>query len=135
MKGKHVFIISNDIADLEILEEAIKAADSNVCCLSFIFADEALRIIGSELNTFPHYIFIDVDLSRVTGADCLRTLKGIPKLSSCKIIMFAEVMPTAVGNTFIEQGAFDFFQKPVDRSSYRIKIENIFDKMAEVSFS
>lgn len=132
MKGKHVFIISNNKAELEVLEAAIKGAYLDVCCLSFIFPDEALRIIGSELNTVPNYIFIDVDLSRVTGPDCLRILKRMPKLSSCKIVMFAEVMPQAVGNAFIKLGAFDFFQKPVAGSSYKITIENIIEKIPEV---
>jgi len=133
MKGKYVFIISNNKAELEVLEESIKEVYPDVCCLSFIFADEALRIIGSELNTVPSYIFIDADLSRVTGPDCLRILKRIPKLISCKIVMFGAVMPQAVGNSFIKLGAFDFFQKPVAGSSYKITIESIIEKIAEAA--
>ncbi len=47
--------------------------------------------------------------------------------------MFAQVMPNAVGEAFIALGAFDFFQKPVVRSSYKTMIKMIFDKTPELA--
>lgn len=135
MGRKRVIIIDNDIAVLEILEHAIKKIAPDVCCLSFVFADEAIRVVKTELITIPDYIFINVDVSRVTAPECLRVLTRIPKLSECKIIMFAQVMPNAVGKAFIALGAFDFFQKPVVKSSYKTKIKMIFDKTPVLALS
>lgn len=133
MRRMQIAIIDTNLDDLEILESIIKEIDSDVNCISFVFADEAIRILGTELNTVPNYIFVNADLPRVNGSDCLRMLKQIPKLSACKIIMFAQVMPKAVGNAFISLGAFDFFQKPIVKSSYKAKIKKIFDKIPEVA--
>jgi FixJ family two-component response regulator len=126
-----VAIIDTNTEDLERLEDIIKQIDSDVKCLSFVFADQAMRVIANELIQVPNYIFINVNLPRLTGPECLRKLKQVPRLKSSKIIMFAEVMPQAVGQAFIKRGAFDFFQKPLDDSIYSSKVKDIFEGVSE----
>jgi DNA-binding NtrC family response regulator len=130
---RRVVIIDNDTDDLEMLETAILQVSPAATCLSFVFADEAIRVIGEELNSVPDFIFIDVNMSRVSGPDCLRMLKEIHKLKDCKIIMFSGVMPAVVGESFINAGAFTFFQKPLHESAYREKIMDIFSRSSHES--
>ena len=116
--GKLYVIIDNDSDDLESLEAAIKESDAEAVCLSFIFADEAVHTISHGLARIPDFIFIDVNMSRMTGNECLKTLSRTEKLRHSKIFMYSGVMPDAVGESFRQMGAFGYFQKPLLDAEY-----------------
>ena len=128
MKSKLAVLIDNDAEDLATLEGAMKDTSPNLTCISCIFPDEAIHLITHFLRVVPDYIFIDVNMSRMTGPECLTTLKMMESLSECKIIMFSGVMPPAVGEAFKKLGASDYFQKPLLGAQYRTTLTQIFEK-------
>lgn len=134
MSNRRIVIIDNDTEDLETLEGNIKQIDPSAVCLSFVFSDEALRALSEEFIHVPDYIFIDVNMSRISGPDCLAYLTQVPRLSAVKIVMFSGVMPPAVGEAFVKLGAAAYFQKPLLDADYRRRLQNIF-KLDEVAVS
>ena len=127
MKNRNVVIIDNDPEDLERLESVIEQVDPQATCLSFVFADEAVRLLRDEISP-PEFIFIDVNMRRLTGPECLKILSEDEKLKACKIVMFSVVMPPLVGESFIQRGAFAYYQKPISESLYLNIVGNIFRK-------
>jgi DNA-binding NtrC family response regulator len=120
-----ILIIDNDPVDIEILKSAIVAVDPGAKCLILIFPEEALWLLMGSMQA-PHFIFIDVNMYPITGPECLKTLRANRKFIDSKIVMFSGVMPVAVGEAFIQLGAFDYFQKPLDPSAYREIIGGLF---------
>jgi CheY-like chemotaxis protein len=133
MRSKLAVLIDNDVEDLAMLEGAMRETSPNLTCISCIFPDEAIHLINHFLTVAPDYIFIDVNMSRMTGPECLTSLKMIESLSDCKIIMFSGVMPPAVGEAFKKLGASDYFQKPILGSQYRTALSKIFDKQGSAN--
>ena len=61
--AKTVLIIDDDQDDLDIMKQAIQSIDPDLFCLSFIYPEEALKIIlGDEFVVTPDYIFIDINM-------------------------------------------------------------------------
>ena len=54
---KTVVIIDDDSDDLEIMKEALSHVDSSLLCISFVYPDEAIRLLARELILLPDYIF------------------------------------------------------------------------------
>ena len=118
-------LIEDDLEDLESLESALKTVDPTIFCICCIHSDEAVRVISEELKTLPQYIFIDVNMSRKTGAECLACLRGRNELNACKVIMFSVVMPQTVGDSFMSLGADFAFQKPSSAFGYNDIVRDI----------
>ena len=93
---KTVVIIDDDSDDLEIMKEALSHVDSSLLCISFVYPDEAIRLLARELILLPDYIFIDINIPRISGQECLATLRKIKEFDDVPIIMYSTSMPSAV---------------------------------------
>lgn len=114
-----VVLIDTDRNNLSRVEGAIKSIDPNLMCISFVFADEALAVMDHELKHIPKFIVIDLNLSRMSGAECLARLRTQRIYDNSRIVVFSVVMPPIVADTFKSMGANYAFQKPLSDAGYR----------------
>jgi CheY-like chemotaxis protein len=123
---KTAILIDDDRDDLEILEEAIKQVDNSVRCISYLFCDDAINKILANSFGVPNYIFIDMNMPRLNGNECLKELRREPKLKNVPIAMLSTSMPSPVAKTLRENGATFAFQKPVTFEDYEDILKPIF---------
>jgi CheY-like chemotaxis protein len=110
--NKKAILIDDDRDDLEFLTEAIRQVDGSVECIHYLFCDDALEKIMSNGHPTPHYIFIDMNMPRMTGNECLRQLRSDPKLSNVLITMLSTSMPPTIAHRLRQEGANFTLQKP-----------------------
>jgi CheY-like chemotaxis protein len=122
---KTVVIIDDDSDDLEIMKEALTQVDSSLLCISFVYPDEAIRLLSKELILLPDFIFIDINIPRISGHECLRQLRSIREFDSIPIIMYSTSMPTVVAQSLRLKGANFTFQKPFEFADYVTVLERI----------
>ena len=123
--SKTAILIDDDRDDLELLEEAIKQVDDSVKCISYLFCDDALRKIINDHSLVPNYIFIDMNMPRLNGNQCLKQLRGDPKLKNVPITMLSTSMPAPVAEVLKENGASFTFEKPVNFEDYEPILKRI----------
>jgi CheY-like chemotaxis protein len=124
---KTAVLIDDDRDDLEFLEEAIKQVDNSVRCISYLFCDDALNKILTNSSGVPNYIFIDMNMPRLDGTECLRELRREPKLKNVPIAILSTSMPSPVARTLRENGATFTFQKPIRFEDYQEILKPIFN--------
>jgi CheY-like chemotaxis protein len=122
---KTAILIDDDRDDLEFLEEAIKKIDDSVTCLPYLYCDEALNVISTDTSIRPNYIFIDMNMPKLNGHECLKQLRKNPNFDRVTITMFSTSMPPVVAKQLRENGANFTFQKPNKFAEYRYILENI----------
>ena len=115
---KTAILIDDDRDDLEILEEAIRQVDHSVKCIPYLFCDDALRKILNDFSPVPNYIFIDMNMPRLNGNQCLKELRRDPKLKDVPITMLSTSMPAPVAEVLKENGASFTFEKPINFEDY-----------------
>ena len=123
--GKTAILIDDDPDDLGFLEEAIKLIDGSVKCISYLFCDDAVDKIVNDLSPVPHYIFIDMNMPRLTGDQCLKELRKDPKLKNVLIAVLSTSMPSTVAEPLRENGANFTFQKPNKFDDYKYILKPI----------
>ncbi|HKR05755.1 MAG TPA: response regulator [Bacteroidia bacterium] len=109
-----VFLIDDDTDDQEIFSYAMKQADDSVNC---IFADDgihALEKIKAEENFVPDFIFIDINMPRMNGQQCLKEIKKIERLKNTPVFMYSTSADPSVIEENIQLGAAEFIVKPAD---------------------
>lgn len=123
-----VILIDDDEDDLEIMRECIKGMNAEARCTSFTYAEDALESISGGLQETPDYIFIDINMPVISGADLLKEFRQLPYLASTVITMFSTSMPDSVSQALRGLGASHTFQKPFKIDDYHRILSMIMDK-------
>lgn len=88
MKKQFFMIIDDDEDDRFFFKEVItEMLDSAVCVEAYDGAD-ALDQLG-KAEELPNFIFLDVNMPRMDGSECLKELKRDAKLKSIPVIMYS----------------------------------------------
>jgi CheY-like chemotaxis protein len=120
---KTVFIVDDDPDDLEILSELIHEFDAEIICRNYRHPEDALREIKNGI--LPHYIFLDINLPRVTGDEYLTEFRGRRELTNTVIIMQSTAIDPRIIQGLKSNGADFVFEKPSAISIYRQFLKEI----------
>jgi CheY-like chemotaxis protein len=113
MKAKRTFfIVDDDIDDQELFKEAVNEVDGSIQCLSASNCEEALDLLRHRKIVLPDMIFLDLNMPRLNGKQCLSELKKIAHLRDIPVIIYS----TSSEKRDIEEtsrlGAAHFLTKP-----------------------
>jgi CheY-like chemotaxis protein len=81
-------LIDDDMDDHEIFSLALQELDVDVKLTSVYNAHQALSLLKSG-NYFPDYIFLDLNMPRVNGKQCLVEIKSYPKNKSIPVVIYS----------------------------------------------
>ncbi len=113
MNSNRTFLIVDDDADdQELFIEAVSEVDNSIKCLVASNCEEAFLILGNESNELPHIIFLDLNLPRVNGKQCLAALKKEPRLSAIPVIIYSTSSEKKDIDETSDLGAAYFLTKP-----------------------
>jgi CheY-like chemotaxis protein len=113
-----VVLIDDDPDDLDLMKEAIALVDSRLNCVSYVYPEEAMRVLLTKTDFLPRYIFIDINMPRMSGDKCLEALRKHPHFDPVVIALYSTSMPPAVTEALKIAGASYTFEKPVRMSTY-----------------
>ncbi|HUR30311.1 MAG TPA: response regulator, partial [Saprospiraceae bacterium] len=123
-----VLLIDDDTDDQEIFSHAMDKANHNAHC---VFADDGIQAIErlqQDINFLPDYIFIDMNMPRMNGQQCLAAIKQIDRLKNTPVYMYS----TSADPESIEKnkklGAADFIVKPANINDLVAMLKSIIQK-------
>jgi DNA-binding NtrC family response regulator len=113
-----VVLIDDDPDDLDLMKEAISMVDPRLECVSYVYPEEAMRALLTRQDVIPGYIFIDINMPRMSGDKCLEALRKQSHFDPVVISLYSTSMPPAVTEALKIAGASHTFEKPVRMSTY-----------------
>jgi len=106
-----ILLIDDDLDDIDFFVEAVAEIDSNIKCVSALNAIEGLKLLDAG-SIKPDYIFLDLNMPKMDGKQCLKLLKSSPLLHHIPVVLYS----TSKREEDIEQakamGAYSFIVKP-----------------------
>ena len=106
------FLIDDDLDDQEIFFMALQDAYDTISCVCANDGVQALEKLNTDQAFVPHFIFIDMNMPRMKGVQCLEEIKKIDRLRDIPVYMYStSADPTAIAQTK-QLGAADFIVKP-----------------------
>ncbi|MEO6668270.1 MAG: response regulator, partial [Ferruginibacter sp.] len=109
---KTILMIDDDVDDQEIFFHALERSDKSVNC---VFANDgihALEKIDAEESFVPDFIFIDLNMPRMNGRECLINIKKIERFKNVPVYMYSTAADAKTIAANKELGAADFIVKP-----------------------
>lgn len=112
-------LIDDDLDDQEIFKLALQDVNDSVQCLTANDGAAGLQLLSTLENLTPHYIFLDLNMPRMGGKDCLTAIRNIPHLSEIPVIIYSTSSnPMDIRETK-SLGASDYIVKQSDINSLK----------------
>src|SRR5687767_8257184 len=80
--------IDDDLDDREFFCDAVKAIDPAISCIQVSSGDSALDLLKAE-KIMPDFIFIDINMPRMNGFECVGEIRSDKKLEHTRIVMYS----------------------------------------------
>jgi CheY-like chemotaxis protein len=109
---KILFLIDDDQDDREIFREAVAKCDPKIEMKFAKDGVEALEILNSSV-TLPDVIFLDYNMPRMNGLQCLKILKADPLTKEIPTIMYTTSGDREQEKVVLLLGADYYMQKTV----------------------
>lgn len=105
-------MIDDDIDDHEVFEMALQKIEGD---FNFIVAhdgEEGLQKLRRNDSFIPDFIFLDINMPRMDGMQCLPEIRKLKHLQHSRIIMYSTTNDEKVRQASQQLGADAFMVKP-----------------------
>ena len=127
MDGRKIlFIVDDDEDDQLFLHEAVNDLKIPV---DFFFANNgeiALRQLREKTVPIPHFIFLDLNMPKLHGKECLIEIKKLSAYSQVPVIIYSTSLHQKDVHEIMQLGADYFLTKPTRISELCAKLLDIF---------
>jgi len=106
------FLIDDDLDDQEIFCMALDEVNPAIQRVIASDGEEGIQKLNRDPLSPPHYIFLDLNMPRMNGIECLKEIKKIKHLEKTKIIIYSTTDAMNVREVTRALGADDFIVKP-----------------------
>jgi CheY-like chemotaxis protein len=110
---RKVFLVDDDRDDREIFIEALAEIDNSCFCVTAENGEEALNKLHT-ISFIPDYIFLDLNMPRMNGRECLVEIKSIKRLKEIPIIIYTTSSLQKEQEELVKLGASMFITKPAN---------------------
>jgi CheY-like chemotaxis protein len=110
-KPLSILLAEDDADDRELFIEAFSIVDPTIQVAT---VDDGERLMEhlNESTTYPDCIFLDLNMPRKNGKECLQEIKGNKKIQDIPVVIYTtSVNSKDVDETF-DRGASHFIRKP-----------------------
>jgi len=127
MKALQCFLIDDDIDDQKIFSIIAEEIDDNVRCSFAIDGVDALEKLSGS-SPLPDLIFLDVNMPRMDGIECLRRIKAADRLAHIPVFMYSTTADPDTVALAKKLGARDFIVKPSNITELANLLADIFSR-------
>jgi len=119
------FIIDDDLDDQEIFTLVTHEISDNVECIFANDGMQALNKLKTDASFTPGLIFIDINMPKVNGMQCLSEIKKIKRLQHIPVYMYSTSAEQAIVEQCKNYGAAGFIKKHIDTNDLKTDLEKI----------
>src|ERR1700712_889169 len=112
------FLIDDDKDDQEIFMLALEDMNIQVSCFTANDGNEALLKFAQDETFLPDYIFLDLNMPRINGKQCLIEIKKIDHLKDVPVIIYSTSSAQKDKMETEMLGATAFITKPSSISEF-----------------
>lgn len=120
-------LIDDDLDDQEIFALALQQVNPDLNFMTATSAHEALAKLALP-SPRPSYIFLDLNMPRMNGKECLREIKKMPHLKDIPVVIYST---SSLRNDVVETlrlGASEFITKPFSMPELVAVLRSFFEK-------
>lgn len=127
----NLLIVDDDTDDIDIFCEAVRFIDKSIQCFTASSSEKAMAILSACAIPVPDYIFLDINMPRIDGRECLKQIKQHSLYKWVPTIICSTSIPEKERQSLICLGAFDTWIKPDIIGSLIVKLRSLLGSCKE----
>lgn len=125
MGPMHILLADDDEDDRQFFREAFGEIKIKTVINTVNDGVELMAHLNKSGNQIPHILFLDLNMPRKNGIECLLEIKQLPHLEDMAIAIYSTSSSEKdIEDTFI-QGANVYIKKPSDFNSLKKILEDV----------
>ena len=117
-----LILADDDIDDCLLFNEALNSVAPSVKLSIVNNGEQLMQLLYNSEGDLPEALFLDLNMPRKNGYECLPLIKKNDKLSKLKVIVHSTSCDPARLDLFYAQGALCYVQKPAEFSNLKAAI-------------
>jgi CheY-like chemotaxis protein len=128
MNAKQISILlaDDDIDDCIFFKKALEELTLPTDLVTVHDGEQLMRLLLHETTELPDILFLDLNMPRKNGLECLLEIKLNEKLKKLPVIIFSTSFEQEVVNGLFKHGAQYFIRKPPDFPQFKRIIQHSF---------
>jgi CheY-like chemotaxis protein len=118
------FLVDDDIDDTSIFKEVLQDVNPSIDFVSAADGHEALTALKTK-NNLPDVIFLDLNMPRMSGKECLTAIKKDENLQHIPVIMYTTSSRSIDIEETMQKGAICFITKPTNLKELKTILSSI----------
>ena len=108
----NLLLADDDVDDCSFFEDALE--DLPISATLTIVNDgvELMNFLSTKSGSLPGALFLDLNMPRKSGFECLSEIKSIELLKDLPVIIFSTSLNIEVVDLLYQKGAQDYIRKP-----------------------
>jgi len=112
LKHLNILLADDDTDDCIFFKEALGELIISTNLITVHDGEELMQLLTNEANELPHILFLDLNMPRKNGFECLSEIKQNEKLKDLPVVIFSTSFEQEVVNLLYKNGAQYFIRKP-----------------------
>ncbi|MEP7236785.1 MAG: response regulator [Ferruginibacter sp.] len=134
-KQLNILLADDDMDDCHFFKEALETLPQ-ITQLTIVHDGDALiNYLSANTDRLPHVLFLDINMPRKNGFECLSEIKNDDKLKDLPVIMFSTSGAQDKINILFKNGADVYIRKPSNFAQLVQVIHHALPMAAENIFS
>lgn len=135
LKKLNVLLADDDIDDCKFFKRALEELSLPSNLTTVHDGNQLMNYLGENVDHLPHVLFLDINMPRKSGLECLSEIKQNDKLKDIPIVMFSTSNSWDTVNLLFKSGAHVYIHKPSDFGELKQVIHHALPIAAEKIFS
>jgi len=135
VKQLNILHADDDIDDCNFFREALEALPINANLTTVNDGEQLMNYLSENTEDLPHVLFLDINMPRKNGFECLAEIKKNKKLKNLPIVMFSTYKSQDKVSVLFKGGADIYIHKPGNFSQLVQVIYHAIPMVSENIFS
>lgn len=122
---KFIFLADDDEDDCLLFEDALREVCSQTDLATANDGIELMDFLNNEVPPSPDVIFLDLNMPRKNGFECLEEIRKIKRFKDIPVVIFSTTGEEEAINRLYDQGAHFFIKKPGSFPKLKSAIQKI----------
>lgn len=131
----HIVLADDDTDDCLFFKEALEDLYDSVTLSTINNGAELMHWLSKQSHDLPDILFLDLNMPRKTGLECLSEIKQNPHLNKLPVIIYSTSLNQAVVESLYEKGADHYIRKPAEFSQLKKVISKALTIASEKNIS
>jgi len=117
--SKYILLAEDDEDDCFLFKNALEDLPLTFRLITVQNGEELMLLLNDSSRPLPDVLFLDLNMPRKNGFECLKEIRGNETLNQLPVIIFSSAYAPDIVDQLYKDGAQYYVRKPDDISQYK----------------